>query len=91
MNGNPVFKGNNAQVAIAKLWDLRPESVAIMLLGLGTNGVLDDVDTPLFPQIGTLPQHFVLKILREQVFHNGIEDTANICRCKPGCVCKLGS
>ncbi len=67
MNRHSVVQGNNSQVTTFQFGYRRPKSVAILLLWLRSNRVVENTDTPFLLQIWTLSQNFLLEIIREPV------------------------
>ena len=72
MNRHFILKCDNPQVAAFQLWNLGPEAVPVRFLGLGTEWIVENPDTPLFLQVWALAQDLFLEILGEAVLgHRG--------------------
>jgi hypothetical protein len=67
VNRGLVVEGDDSKVAIAKLWNTRPEPKAIPILPFNTNGVSDDGNAPRPPQVRALPKNLRLEIGSELV------------------------
>ena len=68
MNRNLVLQCDNSEDSPFKLLDPAPEPISISLLRFASQRFFQNSNAPFFPQIGTFPQDFLLKIFREFVF-----------------------
>jgi hypothetical protein len=86
VNRDLVFQRHHPQQSTSHLRNRTPEAKTVMFLGLGSEGVFDHANAPLFLDIGPLSQNFVLKIVGESVGRHKAEDNLTIGISK---VCRL--
>ena len=67
MYGHSIRKRHNPQVAALQLWNLAPESVAIVFLGLGPKRLVEYACAPLLSDVRTLAENLFLEIFGEAV------------------------
>jgi hypothetical protein len=62
-----VLQSDNAQVTTFQFRYRRPKAMAILLLWLGSNRTVEYLNTPLFLQIRTFSQNFLLEIISKSI------------------------
>jgi hypothetical protein len=63
MDSGAVLQRNDAQVTTTHFGDRRPKSIAIILLPLRTERVLEDVNAPLSLQVRSFREHDALEVV----------------------------
>ena len=74
MNRHFILKRDHSQVAILKLGDLSPKTVAVPFLSFRADRRVKYSNAPFLLQIGTLAQNLLLEIFREPVLWHLPED-----------------
>ena len=67
MNRHAIGQRDDTKIPSVEFGHFRPESEAILLLRFDPNWLLDRANTPFLLEIGSLPKHFVLEVVREPV------------------------
>lgn len=71
MNGFFILQSDYSQHTSLKIVHHAPESETIIFLRLCLEGIFDDLDTPFFFEIRSLPQHLIFEIFGKLVnIHN---------------------
>lgn len=67
MDSNAVVERHNPQDPAIEFRHCAPESLPIPVLALHADGILNDLDAPLFPEIRALPEDFPVEILGKPI------------------------
>jgi hypothetical protein len=81
MDGAPILKGDYAQYTTFQFIHNTPETVAVKLLGFGSNGIQKYPDAPFLLKVGPSYQNHLLKVVCKPELFDHLSGSASTVQC----------